>query len=76
MYRYFTTHIASLLIAPSHTRTKCKINGDKIWPNLQRFINQFMKVGGIKPWKELMIGVQQLVWLLFNIDFINPGLVI
>ena len=33
-------------------------NGDDIWPNLRRFINQFMKVGGIKIWKELTIGVQ------------------
>ena len=71
-----TTHIASLLIAPSRIRTTYNIqNGDDIWPNLRRFINQFMKVGGIKTWKELTIGVQQLVRLLFNNDFINPGLV-
>ena len=50
--------------------------GDDIWPNLRRFINQFMKVGGIKTWKELTIGVQQLVGLLFNNNFINPGLVL
>ena len=32
-----------------------------------------MKVGGIKTWKKLTIGVQQLVRLLFNNNFINPG---
>ena len=36
----------------------------------------FMKVGGIKTWKELAIGVQQLVKLLFNNNFMNPGLVL
>ena len=41
-------------------------NGDEIWPDLRRFINQFMKVAGIKTWKEIMIGVQELVRLLFN----------
>ena len=50
--------------------------GDDIWPNLRRFINQFMKVGGIKTWNELTIDVQQLVRLLFKNDFINPGLVL
>ena len=35
-----------------------------------------MKVGGIKTWKELTIGVQQLVRLLFNNNLINPGLVL
>ena len=43
---------------------------------LRRFINQFMKVGGIKTWKELTTGVQQLVMLLFNNNFTNPGLVL
>ena len=37
-------------------------------------MNKFMKVGSIKTWRELMIGVQQLARLLFNNDFINPGL--
>ena len=49
-------------------------NGDDIWLNLQRLIVQLMKVGGMKTWKELTTGVQQLVWLLFNNNFINPGL--
>ena len=71
----YTIHTASLLIAPSQTRTKY-LNGDDIWPNLRRFINQFMKVGGIKTWKEFTIGVQQLVRLLFSNNFINPGLVL
>ena len=67
----------TLLSSLSHLRTLEKIrNGDDIWPNLRRFINQFMKVGGIKTRKELMIGVQQLVRLLFNNDFINRGLVL
>ena len=39
-------------------------NGDDIWPNLRKFINQFMKVGEIKTWKELTIGVQQFVRLI------------
>ena len=51
-------------------------NGDDIWPNLRRFINQCMKVGDIKTWKELTIGVQQLVRLPFNNNLINPGLVL
>ena len=33
-----------------------------------------MKVGDIKTWKELKIGVQQLVKLLFHNNFITPGL--
>ena len=32
-----------------------------------------MKVGGIKTWKELTIGAQLLVRLLFNNNLINPG---
>ena len=51
-------------------------NGDDIWPNLQRFINRFKKVGGIKTWKELTIGVQQLVRLLSNNNSIKLGLVL
>ena len=35
-----------------------------------------MKAGGIKTWKKLAIGVQQLVRLLSNNNFINPGLVL
>ena len=35
-----------------------------------------MKVGGIKTWKELTTGVQQLVRLLFNNNLINPGLIL
>ena len=41
-------------------------NGDDIRPNLPRLINKFMKVGGIKTWKELTIGVHQLVRLLLT----------
>ena len=51
-------------------------NGDDIWSNLRSFANQFMEVGGMKTWKELAIGVQQFVRLLFNNDFINPGLIL
>ena len=53
-----------------------KQNGDDIGHNLRKLIVKFMKVGGIKTWKELTIGVQQLVRLLFHINFINPGLVL
>ena len=67
------SHVASLLIAPSPFSYKIQ-NGDDIRPNLRRFIDQFMEVGGIKTWKELTIGVQQLVKLLFNNNFINSGL--
>ena len=35
-----------------------------------------MKVGGFKTSKKLTIGVQQLVRLIFNNNFINPGLVL
>ena len=64
MRGYYTTHIAILLIAQSH-----KIqNGDDIV--------EFMKVRGMKTLKELMTGVQQLVRLLFNDNFVNPGLVL
>ena len=35
-----------------------------------------MKVRGMKTWKELTTGVQQLVRLLFNNNFINSGLVL
>ena len=73
MYCYHITQTASLFVAPSHTRTKYKVA--TIF-GLRRFINQFMKVGGIKTWKELTTGVQQLVRLLFNNNFINPRLVI
>ena len=49
----------TLLASLSRLRTLVQIqNGDDIWPNLRRFINQLMKVGGIKTWKELTIGVQ------------------
>ena len=67
----------TLLASLSRLHTLVKIqNGDDIWPNLRRFINQFMKVGGIKTWKELTIGVQHLARLPFNNNFINPGLVL
>ena len=33
-----------------------------------------MKVGGIETWKELTIGVQQLVWLLLRIMLSSPDL--
>ena len=52
--------LLTLLASSSCLGTSYKIqNGDDIWPNLLRFINTFMKVGGIKIWKELTIGVQQ-----------------
>ena len=66
------TLLASLLCI----RTLAKIqNGDDIWPNLRRLIVQFMKVQGMKTWKELTTGAQQLVRLLFNNILTNPGLV-
>ena len=51
-------------------------NGDEIWPNVRRFIYQFMKVRGIKTWKELTTDVKQLARLLFDNNSMNPGLVI
>ena len=71
----YTTHIASLLIAPSHSHTNYKMATIFGLP-YESFIDQFMKVGGIKTWKELVIGVQQLIRLLANNNFINPGLVL
>ena len=35
---------------------------------------KFIIVQGLKTWKELTTGVPQLVRLLFNNNFINPGL--
>ena len=35
-----------------------------------------MKVGDVTTWKELTIGGQQLVRLLFDNNYINPGLVL
>ena len=49
-------------------------NGDDSWPNLRRLIVEFMKGRGMTTWKELTTGVQQLVRLLFNNNFINPDL--
>ena len=56
----YTTHIASLLIAPSHTSTiyKMAMIFDLTYEDSS---NKFMSVGGIKTWKELTTGVQQLV---------------
>ena len=69
--------LMTLLASLSHIRKLYQIqNGDDIWPNLRRFMNQFMKVGGIKTSKELTTGVQQLVMLLFNNNFVNSGLVL
>ena len=65
----------TLLASLSHLRTLVQ-NGDDIWSNLRRFINQFMKVAGIKTWNQPTIDLQQLVRLVFNNDFINPGLVL
>ena len=49
-------------------------NGDDIWPNLRRLIVKFLKVQGMKTRKELTAGVQQLVRVLCNNNFANPGL--
>ena len=68
--------IISLTLLASLSRLRTLVQntiGDDIWPNLRRFINQFMKARGIKTWRELTIGVQQLVRLLFNNNFINPA---
>ena len=54
-------------IASNHSRKTKRPDMATILPNLQRLINQCMKVGGIKTWKELTIGDQQLVRLLFTI---------
>ena len=54
----------------------CKFLMECIKKKKKKKKNQFMKVGGIKTWKELTICVQQLVRLLFNNNFINPGLVL
>ena len=35
-----------------------------------------MKVQGMKTWKELTTGVQQMVRMLFNNNLIDPGLVL
>ena len=67
----------SLLASLSRRRTLVQNkNGDDIWLNLRRLIVDFMKVQGLKTWKELTTSFQQLVRLLFNDDFINPRLVL
>ena len=73
---YYTTHIG--ILVASFSRLRKIQNGDDVWPYLRRFINQFMKIAGVKTWKELMTGVKQLVRLLFNNNFINSdsGLVL
>ena len=50
-------------------------NVDDIWPKVRRLIIELMKVRGMKTWKELTTGVQQLVRLLHKNKFFNPGLV-
>ena len=51
----YTTHIAPPYRAFTHSN---KIqNGGDIWPNLRRLMVEFMKVRGMKTWKELTIGV-------------------
>ena len=72
MLIYYTIYIASLLIAPSRSSTKYNM-ATKFGLTYE---DSFMKVGGIKTWKELTTGVQQLVRLLFNNNFISPGLVL
>ena len=75
MLIYYTSLLLSSYCQPPRRNLKnsYKIQkGDYICLNLRRLINQFMKVGGIKTKKELTIGVQQLVRLLFNNYFINP----
>ena len=62
---------AKLLVSLSRLCTLVQIqNSDDIWPSLRRFINQFMKVGGIKTWKEITTGTQQLVRLSFNNNYL------
>ena len=63
----------TLLAFLSHLRTLIQ-NSDDIWPNLRRFTNQFVKVGGTKTWKELTIGVQQLVGFLLTIILLTLSL--
>ena len=68
---------STLLASISSLRTLVQIqNGNDIWPNLRRLIVKFMKIQATKTWKELTTGVQQLVRLLFNNNFTNPGLVL
>ena len=67
----------TLLASLSRLRTFVQVqNGDDIWPNFPRLIVEFMKVQSLKTWKELTTGVEQLVRLLFNNNFINVGLVL
>ena len=43
----------TLLASLSRLRNSYKMqNGDDVWPDLLRFINKFMKVGGIRSWKN------------------------
>ena len=57
---YYTTHIASLLIASSHTRTKYKMVTIFGLTYQVGTVTKYeiMQVGGITTWKTLTIGVQ------------------
>ena len=72
---YYTTHIASLLLEPSHTPAKYEM-ATIFGLTYGRLIVKFMKVRATINWKEFKTSVQQLVRLLFNNNFINPGLVL
>ena len=50
----FATHITSLLIAPSYTRTKYKV-ATIVGLTYADSSTNFMEVGGIKTWEELVI---------------------
>ena len=64
--------IAGLLIAHSY---QIQI-GDDIWPKLWKFFHELVTVGDVTALKEIAISVRQLVSLLFENNFINPGLVL
>ena len=70
-----TTHYASLPLVALHTRTEYKM-ATIFGLTYKRLVVKFMNVQGTKTWKELTTGVQLLLRLLFNNNFINPGLVL
>ena len=64
----------SFLMAHLRTCTKYKM-ATKFGITYENWSWRKMKVGDVTSWKKLTIGVQQVVRLLFDNHFINPGLV-
>ena len=63
----------TLLSSLSRTLTKYKM-ATTFGLTYEKILHVLMAVRGVTTWKELMIGIRQLVRLLFDNDFITPEL--